>query len=236
MGWTLITGGAKRLGAEICLGLAENGHSILVHYHDSAEEASEIVRQCRLRGTAAESIAGDFSTVASTEIFIEKCLNLFPSIQHLVNNVGEYLGKSALKTVTEEWLGLFQTNLHAPFMLTRAFVPTIKQQGSIVNIGMAGAGIIRANLDHTAYQITKMSLYMLTKSIAKELAPFNVPVNMISPGYLENSIHLPKNLPAFSMQRPGLLKEVVRVVLFLMEKESVYITGQNIEVSGGVAL
>jgi NAD(P)-dependent dehydrogenase (short-subunit alcohol dehydrogenase family) len=235
MGWTLVTGAAKGLGREICLQLAAKGHAILVHYRHSQHLAEELTAECRRQGGASELICGDFATLDSTQRFIEECLQRFPDIQHLVNNVGEYVCKPALETSAEEWLRVFQSNLHLPCTLIQAFLPSIRaQQGCIVNVGVAGAGLLQADLKRTAYRLAKTSLYLLTKSLAKQLAPEGVRVNMVSPGYLEQSVDLPeKTLP---MQRLGRLTEAARVVAFFFEKESSYITGQNIEVAGGVAL
>ena len=237
MEWTLVTGGSRRLGAEICFALAEKGLSLLIHYHQQAEMAEATARRCREKGVRAEIIAGDFSTPESTQLFAEDCCARFSLIRNLVNNVGSYLLKSALETTPKEWQTIFQSNLHAPWMLTQAFLPGIKQQkGRIINLGMAGVGILQADLRRSAYRMAKTSLYLLTKSLARELAPHQVGVNMVSPGYMENSVDLPDQFPIHSMQRAGQLREVARVVAFLMAEESCYITGQNIEVAGGVAL
>lgn len=235
MKWTLVTGGSKRLGAEICLSLATHGHSILIHYRNSRQEAEDVAAECRKKGVEAEVIQGDFSSLESTLQFIDDCKKNFTDIKNLVNNVGNYLVKSAETTTPEEWNALFQINVHAPFALCQAFLPSLKVAGgNIVNIGVTGINHIHADVKRTAYVATKMSLLMLTKSLARELASYHVRVNMVSPGYLENAIDLSEaKLP---MQRPASLDEVTRVILFLLSDENSYITGQNIEVGGGIGL
>jgi len=236
MGWTLVTGGAHRLGARICLDLAERKHSVLVHYHTSHQEAESVVKACRSLGAVAEMIQGDFTTIATTEAFIKKSQGHFP-IKALINNVGNYLVKSASNTTVEEWSALFQSNLFVPFALSRAYLPTLCQyEGSIINIGIAGIDRVQANTYSTAYMSAKMALLMLTKSLAKEMVSKRVRVNMVSPGYLENAIDLPEAVGHLPMGRPGTLEEVSRVVMFLLEETNSYITGQNIEVAGGVRL
>ena len=139
MSWTLVTGGAKRLGAEICRTLAEKGHNIAVHYNTSKAEAEKVVEQCRGYGVEAESIPGDFSTPAGTEAFIKAYQEKYSSTVNLINNVGNYFTLSALETPVNDWLDLFQTNLHAPFMLVRSLTESIKRQkGNIINIGVVG--------------------------------------------------------------------------------------------------
>lgn len=235
MNWTLVTGGSKRLGAEICLSLAQQGHSILVHYRKSKEEAETIVNACQKLGVEAQMISGDFSSLKSTKKFTEKCLRNFPSIKCLINNVGNYLIKSAGNTTPEEWNALFQANLHAPFALCHAFLPSlIACQGSILNIGVVGINNLHADVKRTAYLSTKMGLFMLTKSLAREFANSHVRVNMVSPGYLENAVDLATaDLP---MERPASLKEVLRAISFLLDEKNGYLTGQNIEIGGGIGL
>lgn len=237
MKWTLVTGGAKRLGAQLCLALAAKGYSILLHYHTSQREAQMVVEACRSFGGAAEMIPGDFSTSESTESFIRDCQARFPTIKGLINNVGTYLVKPASNTTINEWNIVFQSNLHTPFALCRAFLPSLSQNGgSIINIGIAGLEGFRADVYSTAYLSAKMALLVLTKSLAKEMASKGVRVNMISPGYLENAIDLPKDLTLLPMQRPALLSEVSQMVIYLLDEQNRYITGQNIEIAGGVRL
>jgi len=237
MVWTLVTGGAKRLGAEICLDLAKQGMPVLVHYKSNQAEAESVAERCRGYGVDAVAVRGDFSTTASTQQFIDNIQAEFPSIKYLINNVGNYLIKSAGETTVEEWTSLYQINLHAPFALSRALLPSLRRyRGSIINIGTAGSASFVADVRWTAYKMTKMSLLMLTKSLARELAHSQVRVNMVSPGYLENSIDLPETMPKMTMQRPAHLDEVVRVISFLLDDKNAYITGQNIEIAGGVAL
>lgn len=233
--WTLVTGGAKRLGAALAEGIAKQGHSVLIHYKHSKKEVAEVVEACREMGVDAEAIAGDFSSEESLNDFIRRCLSSYPNIVNLVNNVGNYIAKSIEETSQEEWNDLFQTNLNAPFALSKAFLPSIRENhGNIINIGVVGLG--RLDIYRPAYKIAKGALLTLTKSLARELTGSHVRVNMVSPGYLENAVDLPVDTAQLPMGRPALLEEVVRVVLFLLHADSGYITGQNIEVGGGIGL
>lgn len=235
-GRTLVTGGAQRLGAEICRTLAADGHSIVVHYRQSENEALKVIQDCQAYGVKAQGIQGDFSTHESTLDFIQRYMQEFPDTQNLVNNVGNYLVQSAFSTSVEEYQQLFQINLFAPIALSNALIPALrKHQGCIVNIGIAGLLTDRADIYSPAYTMTKKCLWQLTKSLALELASEGVKVNMVSPGYIENAVDLPdpKKLP---MRRPATEHEIARMVAFLLQKESEYITGQNIEIAGGVRL
>ena len=234
--WTLVTGGAQRLGAEICRTLAADGYSIVVHYRQSEHEALQVVEECQAYGVKAQVIQGDFSTQENTIDFIQRYVQEFPNTQNLVNNVGNYLVKSAFNTSVEEYQQLFQTNLFAPIALTNALIPALRhRQGCVINIGIAGLLTDRADIYSTAYTMTKKCLWGWTKSLALELASEEIKVNMVSPGYIDNAVDLPdpKKLP---MRRPATEHEIARTIAFLMQKESGYITGQNIEIAGGVRL
>lgn len=228
MGWTLVTGGAKGLGAEICLKLASEGHSVIVHYNQSEEESHRIAAECRRYGLA-ETIQGDFSSEENVEDFLREYLERFPKTECLVNNVGNYLIKPFLETSVDEMKALYQTNVFAPFMIAKA----LKVYGSIVNLGVAGLG--RADVYSSAYTMAKSGLLQWTRSLAKELAPELISVNMVSPGYVEGSVDLPSpsKLP---MKRAVNCEEVANLVAFLLDPKNRSITGQNIEIAGGVRL
>ncbi|CUI16337.1 Short-chain dehydrogenase/reductase [Candidatus Protochlamydia naegleriophila] len=236
MAWTLVTGGAKGLGADLCHTLAKEGYSIAVHYNRSEKEALEVVKHCQAFGVEAVAIQGDFSSLDSLLDFTGRYVKQFPDTRHLINNVGNYLIKSAVLTEVDEWMALFQTNLHTPFVLIKELLPSLTNlKGQIINIGICGLETHQARTYSTAYSMTKAGLLMLTRSLAKELAPQGVRVNMISPGHLSTSINLPEacKLP---MGRPATCWEVSRVAAFLLHPDSAYLTGQNIEVAGGVGL
>lgn len=236
--WTLVTGGARGLGAEICTALAARGHNILIHYKSSMQEAQIVKELCLQKGNEADVIQGDFSTTDSVNKFLERLHKRFPnSIKALVNNVGNYTISSPLKTSDDEWQALFQTNLHAPIALIRSLMPTlIRKGGAVVNIGVAGINHVPAEIYSTAYTASKLALWMTSKTLAKEFAHHHVRVNMVSPGLLENAVDKEKILKLVPMMRAGTLTEVALVVAFLLAEENSYITGQNIEIGGGIRL
>src|SRR5262249_50374524 len=134
--WTLVTGGARRLGAEICRTLASEAHSLVIHYNHSSEEAEQVAKECRSFGVEAETIHGDFASKVTTESFINKYLEQFPNTKNLINNVGNYFIGPASKTSTDQWYDLFQNNLHTPFILINSLIPSLKKyKGNIINIG-----------------------------------------------------------------------------------------------------
>ncbi len=158
------------------------------------------------------ALYGDFSTIQGTEEFIQSYLSRYKETDILINNVGSYFIAPASLTPSEVCHELFQTNLHAPLALIQALKP--KQ---IINIGVSGSHLPHANTYATLYGMAKLSLYMLTKSLAKE----GMHINMVSPGHMENSIDL-QDKPFVTFG------EVAEAIEFLLNNPS--ITGQNIEV------
>ncbi|MGK5594222.1 MAG: SDR family oxidoreductase [Parachlamydiaceae bacterium] len=236
MAWTLITGGSKGLGQQAAQLLAQKGYSLVIHYRSNEKEAKQTVEICRSHGVEAEHIQGDFKTTDDITRFIEVYLARFPDTKHLINNVGSYFLGSTLKTPLTRWNEIFLTNLHLPFLLCNRLAPSIKTlQGTIMMIGVAGLGSSRADTYSSAYTIAKAALLQMTKSLAKELLG-TARVNMISPGYLENAVDLPEDLAKLPLKRPTSLKEAAELIAFLMDEQQSSITGQNIEISGGVRL
>lgn len=232
----LITGGAQGLGAEIAAQLAEQGHSVVIQFRENEQKAKQVIARCRSYGVEADCVFGDFSTEKSLNYFIADYAQAFPANRGLVNNVGNFLLAPLAETTQEQWRSLFQTNFFASVFLTQALLPQlIREKGRVVNIGVAGLHPLRALTKATAYSASKSALWFYTLSLAKEVASQNVTVNMVSPGFMENAVDLkdPQQLP---MRRAAELKEVARAVTFLFEPENSYVTGQNIEVSGGFNL
>ena len=232
----LVTGAGKGLGAEICRHLATNGHDVAIHYRFSKEEAILVAEECRQQDVSVDTIQGDFDTPASLDSFIAHYLDRFPDTKGLVNNVGNYLLASSTAATTDQWFALFQTNFFASVFLTNALLPSLKaHRGSVVNLGVTGLQMSRAFTKATVYAATKSALLFYTVSLAKELAKDFVRVNMVSPGYLENGTDL-KNPSELPFNRPAYLHEVAHVVASFFDPQNVYITGQNIEVAGGIGL
>ena len=226
----LVTGAAKGLGAAVALLLAKRGYSLVIHYRNSKEAAEQVASFCRQEGGDAEIIQGDFSTIASIETFLEEYKARFKDTYGIVNNVGNYLVAPAESTHLSAFSSLFESNVLAPFGIMKELCPLLeKENGAIINIGMAGLNSTYSDSYSPAYFATKAALFSLTRSFAKELLPKKIRVNMVSPGYLENAIDLPNTLP---MGRAGTTVETAELVAFLLDAG--YITGQNIEIAGGV--
>jgi NAD(P)-dependent dehydrogenase (short-subunit alcohol dehydrogenase family) len=233
----LVTGSAKRLGSAIAITLAKLKYSVVVHYRHSLQEAEQTAQQCRALGVDAELIQGDLSTPEQASVFAGRYLDQYSDTTLLVNNVGNYLTKSVENTSAEEWLSIFNLNLHAPFILTKALIPSLlRQHGQVINLGVCGLLTNKAPLYASAYMIAKHGLWDLTRSFARELAPQGVRVNMVSPGQLDISVDLLEKELRPPIGFPSTCEEVCRVIAFLVDPVNRSITGQNIEVAGGLGL
>jgi len=236
MSWVLITGGAQKLGRALALALAKE-HPIAIQYCESGQEAEELQRLIQASGGRSEIIFGDFSTQKGVEDFLISYQKRCGRTKALLNNASAYLFGSFLTTPFPLAEELWQCNFLAPLLLARALAPFLAaEKGCIVNLGVAGIFKALADTRTSFYTLSKLSLWMLTQSLAKELAAQNIRVNMVSPGYLTGSVDAPGSLEQIPMKRLGNYEEVASIVAFLLDPKNSYITGQNIEVAGGVRL
>ena len=235
MSYILVTGAAKNIGKAISLLLAKKGYDIAVHYKDSEDEALALQDEIRGYGVQSEVIYGDFSTKKGLDAFISLVKQKLKKVKGLVNNASVYKVGPLKDTSFFDLENLYQVNLFTPFYLINSFVKElIEQKGSIVNIGMCGLLTNMVDNYAPAYQMSKLSLLMLTKSLAKSLAKYKIRVNMVSPGYTETSVDLPQRGTNLPFGRAAKNVEIAEAVLFFMSHS--YITGQNMEVAGGVRL
>lgn len=231
MKWTLITGSAKRLGADIAKTLHAQGERVLIHYNESEKDALALSKKLH----PSEIVQGDFSSAKSVQSFLKKLKG--KDIKNLIHNVGNYAVEGPLESSVQTWENLFQTNLFAPVAITKALMGTIKKnKGRIVFLGVSGMNYQKADTYATAYVQSKAALLGFSRALAKELASSSVTVNMVSPGLLEIGVDyqsLKKELP---MKRAGTTQEIADLIAFLLSDKASYITGQNIEVAGALKL
>lgn len=216
--WCLITGAGKGLGKHLYHSLSKKGYNVVVHYRKS------------LDFEVKEAIFGDFSTPSGVDSFIKRYHKKYKNTSHVINNVGSYIEGPLLETPKEALEQLFYEMFFTPFQLIQSLSTALKEtRGSVVNIGVAALDRVWSKAP--AYYLAKKSLWNLTQTFAKELAPF-VRVNMLSPGYLENSVVAPQD-PSPHLQTIS-FDEIALGVDYLFNSPS--ITGQNLEIDGGVAL
>ncbi|MDZ7261996.1 MAG: SDR family oxidoreductase [candidate division KSB1 bacterium] len=236
----LVTAGAKRLGQAIALGLAGKGFQIVVHYHRSRLEAEETVQKIHNLGSQAIALQADVSKEKEVQQLVQQAQSELGAIDLLVNNAAIFPSSPWPELSERLWDETLAVNLKGPFLCAKAVSDSMLQrkEGKIINIASLG-GIV-AYQEHIAYSVSKAGLIMLTKCLAKALAP-HVTVNAIAPGYIDfsngedqrNSSKIP--LSRIPLQRYGQAQDVVDLVIFLATQAS-YITGQTFIVDGGRSL
>jgi len=235
----LITGAARRIGAQIAKTFHAAGYGVVVHYRDSRIEAEELAASLNLqRENSAWTIKADLQSVQQIEHMVDEAVVKAGRIDVLINNASTFYETAVGDANEEQWNDLMGSNLKAPFFASKsAFKALKKTKGCIVNIVDIYA---KRSLPHyPIYSAAKAGLHALTESLAKELAP-DVRVNGVSPGV----ILWPENQPTeFSgrivnkipLQRQGSPSDIAETALFLA-KNADYITGQVIAVDGGKSL
>lgn len=238
----LVTGAARRIGAEVARQLHDAGFNIVIHCHHSMEEA-EILRQSlnRARADSAVIVQADLCDVAALDQLAAAGLESWGRLDVLVNNASSFYPTRVGDITETDWDNLFGTNLKAPLFLSQALAPALKAaRGCIIN--MADVHAERPLSGHPVYCAAKAGNVMLTKSLAKELAP-DVRVNGIAPGAIlwpENDGELSeqdkaKILKKIALKRIGDPQDIARTIRFLAT-EAPYITGQIVAVDGGRSL
>jgi len=238
----LVTGGARRIGAEISRTLHAAGMNIVLHYNASEEEAVSLCHQLnKIRQHSAVAVRANLQEEESEKALIQQASQAWERLDVLVNNASRFYSTTLGKVTEYAWDDLMNSNLRAPFFLAQAAAPYLAAaQGSIVNITDIHAE--RPLLDYSVYCISKSGLLMMTKALAKELGPL-VRVNAVAPG----AIMWPEGKSTLSeeekqriigqtcLQRPGGPEDIAKAVLFFV-RDADYITGQVLDVDGGRVL
>ena len=235
----VITGGAKGIGRATALSLAESGWALTICYRTSAREAGETVEAIRERGARGQAVACDVSDPRAAESLIRQVESEWGRVDALVNCAGPYHRVELLEETIEGWHAMFDNNLHPVFYLSRAVAPGMikRKWGRIVSFSMATADQLVAQPQLTAHYIAKSGVLVLTRSLARVLAPHGITVNAISPGFIDSGSAPKEELAAMVKWIPagyaGSTEDAVRAVNFLLSEEARYITGANIHLSGG---
>lgn len=235
----LITGGGRRIGAEVARQLHQANFNVVLHFRRSVTEAKALCEQLnQIRPNSAVTISADLNNLSDVEQLAEKSIAAWGQLDVLINNASSYYPTPFGEVEAHQWDDLHNSNIKAPFFLSQAVAPALKERhGCIVNIVDIHAE--RPVLDYTPYTIAKAGNAMLTKSLARELAP-NVRVNGVAPGVIiwpENAAEhsdaeKQRILNQIPLGREGSAKDIAKTVLFFV-KDAPYITGQILAVDGG---
>ena len=234
--WAFVSGGGKGIGNVISEFLAKNGCNVIISYRKSKKESDDFAKKIiKEYNVKCLSIKLDSTNEKKVKAFFEQMNKENIFISYLINNAGDYLQKDIELLEVDEWLYIINNNLNANFILSKYFLIYAKEkkEGKIINIGYVNSGLPLAKTTITPYYIAKSGIVQLTQAIAKKYAQYNITANVISPGIMENSIEKPSPFPANRFGKP---EEIANCVLYLLSKEADYITGTQINISGGWGL
>jgi 3-oxoacyl-[acyl-carrier protein] reductase/pteridine reductase len=228
----LVTGAARRIGRAIALRLADEGAQVAVHFHSSGQDAGEVAQRCGSRAFRA-----DLSKVTEIHRLFEEVHSAYGRLDALVNNAARFREKNALEVTEQDWDWIQEVNLKATFFCCQAAAKLMLNTGGgrIVNISSLGG--LRPWSRHVPYGASKAGVIMMTRSLAKALAP-QIAVNSIAPGVIHFGDDTPPEIQHLiavtPMRRAGTGEEIAEAVLSFLTASS-FITGQVLAVDGGLS-
>ncbi len=233
----LITGAAKRIGRSVALRLASEGADVIVNYRNSKDEADEVVAQITAMGRRAVAFQADVAKREEVIAMFSAVEKEFGRLDVLVNNAGMFFPVKFEELTEEQWDRIMGTNLKSQFLCSQAAAPMLRRSGHGRIINFASLGGLLAWPAYTHYCVSKAGVIMLTRCLARALAP-EITVNAVAPG----TISFPGDAQGLAedfirrapLQRTGTAKDIEDAVVFLAQ--SAFVTGQVIVVDGGRSL
>lgn len=239
----LVTGGTRGIGKAIALELAETGYDIILNYRTANEELNNLKKEIEDKNVNCYLVYGDISKFEDCENIAKTAIEECGKIDVLVNNAGITRDGLIMRMKKEDFDSVIDTNLVGTFNMTRNVIPYMVKQknGRVINLSSVVG--ITGNAGQTNYSASKAGVIGFTKSLAKELASRNILVNAIAPGFIETDMTNVLSdsvkesiLNQIPLKRMGEAKEVAKIVKFLVSEDSKYITGQVINVDGGMVM
>ncbi|MCP4653212.1 MAG: 3-oxoacyl-[acyl-carrier-protein] reductase [Candidatus Omnitrophica bacterium] len=239
----IITGGSRGIGKACCLAFARAGANIAFTYNNSANDASLLGDEIKKLGVGCIPFKANVRDYNRCRDVVRETVDNFGKLDILINNAGITKDKALVMMPIADWTDVVDTNLGGIFNMTRAAITTFLKQKEGCIINMSSISGISGLPRQTNYSASKAGIIGFSKSLAKEVAAYNVRVNVVCPGYINTDMvnalqenmrnEILKNIP---LKRMGASSEVADLCLFLASNKASYITGEVIKIDGGLAV
>ena len=240
----IVTGAASGIGRATALELAKFGAKVSINYHRNEAGAEELRKQITDSGGRAISVHADVTMSSEVETLVKRTTTELGPVDILVNNAGSLIERLRILEITEErWDQVIDLNLKSAFLCSKAVAASMmdRKTGSIINLSSI-AGRTGGALGSIHYSSAKGGLIAFTKGLAKELAPFGIRVNAVSPGVIDTPYHeqfstsemMKGYVNSIPLGRVGTSEDVAHVIAFLASDSAGYLVGETIEVNGGM--
>ena len=239
----LVTGGSRGIGREVAEVYAENGYDVVINYVSDKTDIEGIKNEFEGKGVKCLLVKADVSKAEDVDNMVEEAIKEFGKIDVLVNNAGITRDTLLMRMSEEDFDKVIEINLKGTYLVTKAVTKYMmkKRRGSIINLASV-VGVV-GNAGQTNYSASKAGIIGFTKSVAKELASRNIRANAVAPGFIETDMtsvlsdSVKENISTqIPLKRMGTAREVAEVIYFLGSDKSSYITGQVINIDGGMVM
>ena len=239
----LVTGGSRGIGKEVAEVYAENGYDVVINYVSDKTDIEGIKKEFFEKGVKCLLVKADVSKAEDVEKMVEEAIAEFGKIDVLVNNAGITRDTLLMRMSEEDFDKVLEINLKGTYLVTKAVTKYMmkKRSGSIINLASV-VGVV-GNAGQCNYSASKAGIIGFTKSVAKELASRNIRANAVAPGFIATDMtsvlsdSVKENINVqIPLKRMGTAREVAEVIYFLGSEKSSYITGQVINIDGGMVM
>ncbi|MEP0987167.1 3-oxoacyl-ACP reductase family protein [Ekhidna sp.] len=240
----VVTGGARDIGQAICIKLAKEGAKVVVNYHGSKKASEDTLAAIKAEGGEGIAVQADVTKQADIESMVAQTKEAFgDQVDILVNNAGGLFARKTVEEIDEEFYNLvMDVNMKGTVFVTKAFKPLMSKGGSIVNVA-SQAGRDGGGPGSAMYASSKGAVMTLTRNWAKEFGPQGIRINAVCPGMIATKFHddftkdeVRKNVAGNTpLRREGKAEEVADLIAYLASDESSFMTGNNVDINGGLA-